>query len=332
LPELIGLWEAHAKDRDKFEILAIHDKSVKSFADLDASLAKIRPAFWQDKTLPFPVLLDSSGTIERTYGIRAHPTGLLIDPDGKLVGEVSPSDLESRLAPVPSSQEWICHRDMYKNVYWGGFESPGCTLKQFAEILARWTRCPVELDCEAVYACGLRPDQPLPGFLIGMPVTLRSLDEMLLAPYGLGISATPDEKKLLITRVSRARESESYFQTLHNKSLSNQLGKRGDTVYLENTYKPAGLTDGSPANLKPWTIRNQPLIDVIKRLVQDADIPVAMDAKALRDKQIDPKAPVNGSLFGPEPLGQELKSILAPLHLTVEVAHEVVLITPKSSR
>src|SRR5262249_37676494 len=140
----------------------------------------------------------------------------------------------------------------------------------------------------------------------------------------------PDEKKLLITRLSSSRERESYFQALHNKSLSNQLGQRGDEVYLENIYKAQGLTDHPPAIVKPWTIRNQPLIDVVKRLVQDGDIPIAMDAKALGDKRIDLRAPVNGSLFGPEPLGQALRSILAPLDLTLEVAHEVVLITPKS--
>jgi hypothetical protein len=311
LPALIGLCEAHAQDRDKFEVLAIHDKSVKSFADLDAKLAKIRPSFWQDKSLPFPMLLDGSGRTERTYGIRAHPTGLLIDPDGKLVGEASPSDFESKLAPVPASQKWLRHRDMYKNVYWD-FESPRHTLKQFAEILAPWTTCPVELDRDAVHASGLKPDEPLPGFLIGMPVTLRSIEEILLTPHGLGISAAPDQKKLLITKLSRTREPESYFQVLHNKSLSAQLAR------------------GSDANVKPWTMKNQPLTDVVKRLVQDGDIPVSMDANALRDKRIDPNALVNGSVFGPEPLGHELRSILAPLNLTFEIAHEVILITPKT--
>jgi hypothetical protein len=329
LPDLIDLYEAHVKDREKFEILAFHDKSAKSFAELDQKLAKVKPAFWQNKDLPFPVLLDAPGTTVKTYGIQGFPTALLIDPEGKLVGEVSPSDLESKLAPVPASQKWIRHRDMYKNVYWS-FESPRHTLKQFAEILARWIRCPVELDNAAVHACGLKPDEPLPGFLIGMPVTLRSIEEILLGPHGLRISAAPDEKKLLITKVSHSSEPESYFEALHNKSLSDQLGQRGDAVYLESIHNAAGLTDGPPAIVKPWTIRNQPLIDVVKRLVQETDIPVAMDAKALRNKRIDQNVPVNGSLFGPEPLGQELRSILAPLGLTVEVAHEVVVIKPKS--
>jgi hypothetical protein len=329
LPELIDLYECHRTDRSKFEILAFHDKTVKSFAELDPNLQKLKATYWQNKDLPFPILLDHTGKTEATYGIRAHPTGLLIDPEGKLIGEASPSDLEAKLAPLPASSKWARHRDMYKNVYWR-FESPGHTLKQFAEIVAKWTHCPVELDREAAGACGLKPDEPLPGLLIGMPVTLRSVEEILLAPYGLGMSAAPDEKKLLITRVSRAGEPESYFQRLHNKSLSDQLGQRGDAVYLENIHKAAGLGDRPPAIVKSWTIRNQPLIDVINRLVQEADIPVAMDAKALRYKRVDLNALVNGSLFGPEPLGRALKSILAPLDLTFEVAHEVVLITPKS--
>lgn len=39
---------------------------------------------WAGRPLPFPVLLDSTGATIKNFGIRAYPTILLIDPDGKL--------------------------------------------------------------------------------------------------------------------------------------------------------------------------------------------------------------------------------------------------------
>ena len=52
LPELIAFYEDHAEQRGKFEVLAIHDDSVKSFAELDKKLASIKKNRWQGKELP----------------------------------------------------------------------------------------------------------------------------------------------------------------------------------------------------------------------------------------------------------------------------------------
>ncbi len=59
MPKLIALYEDHAEHRDKFEVFAIHDKSVKSFAELDKKLAAIKKQHWQGKDLLFPILLDA---------------------------------------------------------------------------------------------------------------------------------------------------------------------------------------------------------------------------------------------------------------------------------
>jgi len=59
LPALIALCEDHAEHRDKFEVFAIHDKSVKSFDELDKKLASIKKQHWQGKDLPFPEPLPS---------------------------------------------------------------------------------------------------------------------------------------------------------------------------------------------------------------------------------------------------------------------------------
>jgi hypothetical protein len=81
------MYEKYADLRDKFEIVAFHDDRAKSFEELDRILEekKIVEQRWKGRPLPFPVLLDSTGTTVKTYGIRAYPTILLVDPEGKLV-------------------------------------------------------------------------------------------------------------------------------------------------------------------------------------------------------------------------------------------------------
>jgi AhpC/TSA family len=314
LPDLISLYEAHADHRDKFEVFAVHDKSVESFADLDKKLAKIKERYWQAKDLPFPVLLDAAGKTEQLYGIRAHPTGLLIDPDGKLVGEASPAELEAKLPPLSAAKKWARHRDVQKNVYWS-FEPSGYTLTKFANVLKTWTGCAVELDADAVKASGLTPDDPLPGVVIGVNVTLRSIDELLLAPHRLGVAPSADGKKLLITKRPATKEAESYLQKLHAKELNDRLDR--------------GPTAGESGEAKPLEIKDQPLLDAIKRIAHEFDLTVALDAKAMHAKTLDPNAKVSGTI-GPDDLRKSLTKMLDPLGLTVAVRQEVVLVTPKS--
>jgi thiol-disulfide isomerase/thioredoxin len=315
LPELISLYEARADQRDKFEIIAIHDKRVQSFVDLDEKLKKIKARYWQGKDLPFPVLLDATGKTCETFGIRAFPTGLLIDPDGKLVGEVSAKDLEAKLPQQPVSKTWARHRDIQKNVYWS-FEPGSTTLNSFTDNLKTWTNCEVEIDAAAVKASGLTPDGPLPGVVIGVPITLRSLEELLLAPHGLGVTASPDEKKLLITKRAPAREPESFLQTLHGKELAEQL---------DSASAPQSGTRATALEIK-----DQSLLDAIKLVVREFEVPAAIDAKAMQAKSLDVNAKVAGSL-SPVNLRKSLLKMLNSLGLTAEIRHEVFFVTPKNS-
>jgi len=314
LPELIALYEDHADQRDKFEVIAIHDKRVKSFDELDQKLPKIKERFWQGKDLPFPVLLDATGQTEETYGIHAYPTGLLIDPDGKLVGEGTPADLEAKLPALSAAKKWAGRRDVMKNVFWS-FEPSQTTLSQFADIVKHWINCDVELDAETIKASGLTLDGPLPGVLIGSPVTLRSIDELLLAPHGLGIVPAADGKHLAITKRTEMKEPESYFQKLHDKELSERLDR--------------GPTDEERKDAKTLQIKDQPLLDAVKLINQEYDLPVALDANAMRSGTLDPTAKVSGGI-GPGDLRKGLTQMLDPLGLTVEVRDEVVFVTPRS--
>lgn len=87
LPRMIQFYEKHAAERDRFVLIAFHDASVKSLAEMDSQLQtrKIPQKFWGGKMLPFPVLLDSTGQTIKAWGIWAFPTEVLIDPEGNIV-------------------------------------------------------------------------------------------------------------------------------------------------------------------------------------------------------------------------------------------------------
>jgi len=97
LPRLARLYRKYEKKRERFEVIAFHDTTVKTFDELDPLLEKIAEDLWNGEPLPFPILLDSTGeTIER-YGIMSYPTLVLIDPDGRIVPESSESEFEKTL-------------------------------------------------------------------------------------------------------------------------------------------------------------------------------------------------------------------------------------------
>jgi thiol-disulfide isomerase/thioredoxin len=314
LPELIGLYEDHDRHRDKFEVIAIHVHHAKTFAEVDAKLPNIKERFWRGKDLPFPVLLDATGKTADLYGISGYPTGVLVDPDGKLVGDATAAELEEKLPPLSIAKRWARHRDIYKNVVWG-FEPGRNTVKEFADILKRSCRCPVDVDFSALEACGLKPYSPLPGVLVGMPVTLRSVEELLLAPHGLGIAPSADGKKLLVTRSEPAKKDPSYLQMRHAAGLRRQLESEA--------------TDEERNTKKPLVIKDQSLIDAVKQMSREFNyLPIALDARAMRAGKIDPSARVSGRI-GLGGLGKALARMVDTLGLTVEVRHEVVLLTPK---
>lgn len=93
----MSLYEHHEDQRDEFEILAFHDESAKDFAELDVKLKPITDRIWKGKHLPFPILLDSTGETVKLYGIEGFPTLVLIDPEGRIVGQGGEEMLEEVL-------------------------------------------------------------------------------------------------------------------------------------------------------------------------------------------------------------------------------------------
>ena len=105
LGELIDLYEDHAGERDKFEVLAFHDGTVKDFSEMDAKTEQPRKpsgtvATCLSRCCSMP--RTAAGATVEAFGIQSFPTTILIDPEGKLVGETSPrTGLEEKLTPIP---------------------------------------------------------------------------------------------------------------------------------------------------------------------------------------------------------------------------------------
>jgi hypothetical protein len=81
----MAFYEKHSDKRDKFEVLALHDPTMKTLEDLDKHLPGLSERFWGGRSLPFPILLDSSGETVKKWGVSGYPTEILIDPQGRIV-------------------------------------------------------------------------------------------------------------------------------------------------------------------------------------------------------------------------------------------------------
>ena len=105
LPALTKFYEKHKAQRDKFEIFAFHSPSAATFEDLDARMKGIIATKWNGKDLPFPSLLDATGTTLKNFSIRALGTHVLIDPEGKVVQGDGEKTLEKALQALVAKQD-----------------------------------------------------------------------------------------------------------------------------------------------------------------------------------------------------------------------------------
>lgn len=93
MPDLMALHDDYA-DRD-LAIIAVHDASVANLDELRAKLAPIVSSRWSGREIPFRLALDGGaekqgsgqGATTRLYGISSFPTSILIDREGKVVGQ-----------------------------------------------------------------------------------------------------------------------------------------------------------------------------------------------------------------------------------------------------
>jgi thiol-disulfide isomerase/thioredoxin len=91
MPALMALQDKFADQG--LVVIAVHDGSVKSIAEMDERIARARQRQWFGRDLPFLVALDGDGATTAAYGITTFPTSLLIDREGNVVRrlDVGPS-------------------------------------------------------------------------------------------------------------------------------------------------------------------------------------------------------------------------------------------------
>jgi thiol-disulfide isomerase/thioredoxin len=88
LPELAEFYNAHAEDRNRFEIVAIciePEGALRTMGDFDQRLKPVVVSVWKGKSLPFPVVLDNTFETMKRFGVVGLPQKFLIDPQGRIV-------------------------------------------------------------------------------------------------------------------------------------------------------------------------------------------------------------------------------------------------------
>jgi hypothetical protein len=300
LPGLIDLYEAHKEHRDKFEILAFHDGTVKDFAELDKKLERPRQAYWGGRDLPFPVLLDATGQTIKDWGVRAFPTTVLIDPEGKLVGEAGEEELEAKLPPLPVAKRVSLALDRNVSL---GVEDP--TLGDACNFLSRRARLPVRLDPEKLKAAGVSAETRLPLTLAGS-LSLRSWLNLLLEAENLTYEA--DDKGLVIRpRKPGAARPEGPSEVQRNSA------RRIEKVLDQKVS---------------FDFKDKPLAEVAQFFEKLTQENFVLDPVARKAGRLSPKAPVSGSAKDVR-LREALEKLLGPAGVTFTVRDEVVLLTAK---
>jgi thiol-disulfide isomerase/thioredoxin len=299
LGELIDLYDDHAGEREKFEVLAFHDGTVKDFSEMDAKTEHTKKALWHGRDLPFPILLDAQkgthGATIEAFGIHSFPTTILIDPQGKLVGEISPNFLEQKLTPIPLAKR--IPRALDRDVAFG---MDGGKVAAIVKFLSDESRVPIKLDEAAMKTAGIAPDAST-HLTISGSLSLRSWLDLLLDP--LGLEAVPGTEGLVIVPATRDKARElSEPQKRCAARIEEVLGQN-----VSFDFKDATLTQVA-AHFEGKTQEN-----------------FVLDPAGRKSGLIDPEATVTGSAKNVA-LRQALKQLLKPLGLVPVVKDEVVVI------
>lgn len=299
LPNLTDLYESHAKDRDKFEILAFHNASAKDFPDLDKKLEHTRARRWHGKNLPFPVLLDATGQTFEQYGIQFLPTMLLINPEGKLVGQVSEEEFEAKLPPLPMSDR--VGRALDRTI---SISLKGNTLGQIAVYLSTVAHVPVRLDNDSLKQAGLSPNS-LTSFTLSAAISLRSVLNLILEPEGLTYET--DAKGLVIRRrrPDAAPCKPSAIQRSQAKLIERSLDQKVSFAF-----------------------KDEPLAEVALSLRYKTRETFLLDPRGRKDGKIDPKRKITCSVKE-VPLREVLPKLLDPIGMTFAIRNEVIVLTAK---
>lgn len=299
MPGLIDLYEAHKKDRDKFEILAFHDGMVKDFKELDEKTKGPREKYWNGRDLPFPILLDATGQTITDWGVHAFPTTLLIDPEGKLVGEAGEEELEKKLPLLPMSVRVA--KGLDRNVL---FSIEDATLEGIFRVLSPMGRVPVRLDEENLKAAGVRLDSKVPFAMTGS-VSFRSWLTLFLEADGLIYEQ--DDKGLVI------RKEKPGAPPPPPSRAQLRCARRIERVLDQKIS---------------FDFKDMPLAEIARFFESKTQENFVLSPRDRKAGTLDPKMLVTGSAKD-VPLGEALTKLLGPLGVRHTIRDEVIVLTAK---
>lgn len=300
---MIDIFEEHQADRDKFQMIAFHDGSVKNFKELDEKLVAIKKQYWQNKDLPFPILLDASGETIKTFGLSHFPTTLLINPEGKLVGEVTAGELEKHLPEISTARRITKALD--KNVV---FQCDDTPLAAAIKMLTLRNAIPVRIDGPSLKEAGIDPEAKIPFKMTGQ-VSLRSALNLILSAYDLTFDV--NEKEIII----RAKKK--------GEQITSTVSERQRNTNEAIEQKLQGKTT--------FDLQDKTLAEIAQHFEAQTQENFVLEPAARRAGALDPQQKVSG-IAKDVSLSEGLKKLLDPAGMKIVVRDEVVVITPKSNK
>jgi thiol-disulfide isomerase/thioredoxin len=277
LPKMMEIYDDHENERDRFVILTVHSPETTTFADGDKKL-------------------------QETFGVQHWPTTVLFDPDGKLIGEVQPEELEAKLSKAPLSVSLPRKLERNTTIY---FDNP--TLKDALTTLKGATGAEFELDTQALAALGVSESTKVPLTIAGQ-VSLRSAFDLLLDPIGLAAKIGPNG--FVLTAKPKGDSSPEPPLSTMQRTCAERIA----TKLKESKYS--------------YDFDKAPLVKVAAFFEQQSTENVVLDPRGRLQGKIDPEATITGA--GKDvPMGEALEKLVAPLGLHVVVRDEVIVLEAK---
>jgi thiol-disulfide isomerase/thioredoxin len=305
LPGWIGFADDQAADRDKFVIPTIHDPQATDFTMLDEKLKPIIHRTWRGRSLPFPILLDTTGETVKNYGVVHWPTVVVIDPEGRVVdvpqgiGLHAEDFLASKLPPIPPATRIAraLDRDLSLSV------EDNQTLAELIKFYDTIGRIRIRLEPTELKVVGIDESTKVP-LKLGARLTLRAWLNLTLDPFGLTYIADGDGLRV----VRRSRENSGLSRPSSRQEKDNAL-----------------VTDALEAKVS-FDFRGESMKQVVADLEAKTNESFVLDPVARRRGAINVDTTLTGSAVD-EPLSIALNRWLAPLGMTYVVRDEAVVLT-----
>jgi len=317
MPELMELYQLHKESRDKFEVIAIHDSSVKSMKELKEKIEPLKKHWWQGRDIPFPVVIDREKKTQKRYEVQGWPTSLLIDPKGNLVGFSYSKGrtfglLEDQLPEVPQTSRLSSAYDRRPNVYFEQLKR--CTVAEVAKRIKNCWGVEIEVNEKFSKETGLDSGMELTSLYVAVGISLRSYEQIELHPNGLEIATSPyDPTKLVLrTRDPKSKKSKlSKVQRIIEETLKALVSKKENKSGKEKVVQIKNL------NLPELVLR-------VSRVVDDLNI--AVGKSVLSDTDFDLEEAKFSGKMDLYNVGESLNKILDQHNLRAKVRGEFLMI------